>query len=103
MVSAWNHAGDVVAVSPLTTNVCITCHVTSALSTSYSIIMSSICEVTSSNVLGRNGGTGGGGLVHSRVKIAWPCLGLAAKTLSRSGWAILILSANGIRKGSLTL
>jgi len=24
LVSAWNHAEDVVAVSPLTTNVCIT-------------------------------------------------------------------------------
>jgi len=28
LVSAWNHAEDVVAISPLTTNVCITHHET---------------------------------------------------------------------------
>ena len=39
LVSAWNHTEDMVAISPLTTNVCITHHETSALhvSTSYSI------------------------------------------------------------------
>jgi len=37
LVSAWNHAEDMVAVSPLTTNVRITRHETTALSTSYSI------------------------------------------------------------------
>jgi len=59
------------AVSPLTTNVCTTCHETSALSTSYSIIIPIChqhhCEVTSSNVLGRNGGTGGG----ESVVVTW--------------------------------
>jgi len=31
LVSAWNHAEDVVAVSPLTTNVCVTCRETFSL------------------------------------------------------------------------
>ena len=106
LVSAWNHAEDMVAVSPLTTNVCITCHETFGFKYYHSYV-STICEVTSSNVLGRNGGTWGGGLVHSKGEIAWPCLGLAAKM---SGWAIFflsyfkcnffspVLSANGPRK-----
>jgi len=34
LVSVWNHTEDMVAVSPLTTNVC---HETSALNTTYSI------------------------------------------------------------------
>jgi len=50
-----------VAVSSLTKNVCITHHI------AYSYMMGyTVCEVTSSNVLGRNNLTGGGGLVHPK-------------------------------------
>jgi len=73
VVSAWNHAEDVLAVIPLTTNVCITVTRHSASSTSYTAYsyVSTICEVTSSNVLGRNsGGHGEVVLYTQRVKIA---------------------------------
>jgi len=61
---------DVVAVSPLTTNACVTCHETFSyyrLTTTYSYV-STICEVTSSISLGEMVGQGEVGWYHPRVK-----------------------------------
>ena len=68
-------------VSAQTSNVCITRH---AALNAIACMRQTICDVTSSKVLGRLvqcDGTGGGGLVYTlkRVKTAWLCLGLAVK------------------------
>ena len=72
----------------------------SALSSSYTAYsyVSTICEVTSSiqHVLGRNGGRGGGGLVHSKGEnsIAMSAVWLGFENPSVGVGEPLLLSAN---------
>jgi len=72
------YAEDVLAVIPLTTNVCITHLRLSASSTSCTACsyVSTVWEVTSSNVLGRNSGTGGSGLVRPKGENSMAVSGL---------------------------
>jgi len=51
IIPARNHARGMVAVTPLTANVCVTRHETFRIKC-YGIYVSTICEVTDSHVLG---------------------------------------------------
>ena len=67
--------------------------------------MSTICEVTPSNVIGdwaEMVGQEEVGLYTQRVKIAWPCLGFGVKILQQEWMSYLFsyLSTNRFRKQS---
>ena len=75
LVAAWNHAEDVVAVSPLTTNVCITRHETFSCKQQHIVMCQQFVKSLPAMSLGEMVGQGEVGLYTQRVKIAWASSG----------------------------